>query len=101
MCEYLQLAKNGNCRLTSKQCPYTYFCAKINNYKISSNFPKKCNVAEQAEIPEGYYKVCFEKRGNLYINYKGHIEIVKNPFDETPAFVKMFKNKNGTWRIRK
>ena len=46
--------------------------------------PINCKVKENAEAPEGYYKVCFEKRGNLYIDVNGHIEIVKNPFDNVP-----------------
>ena len=62
--------------------------------------PMNCKVKQQAEIPEGYYKVCFEKRGNLYIDFNGHIEIISNPFDIVPLYVKATKLKNGKWRLK-
>ena len=63
--------------------------------------PINCKVKDKAEIPEGYYKVCFEKRGSLYIDMNGHVEIIPNPFDDVPLYVKATKLKNGTWKIRK
>ena len=63
--------------------------------------PKNCKVKENAKAPEGYYKVCFEKRGNLYININGHVEIIPNPFEEVPLYVKAVKLKNGQWRLKK
>ena len=63
--------------------------------------PINCKVKENAEAPEGYYKVCFEKRGNLYIDINGHIEIVKNPFDNVPLYVKVIKLKNGKFKLKK
>lgn len=62
--------------------------------------PTNCKVKKQQEIPEGYYRVCFEKRGNLYIDYNGHIEIIHNPFDSIPLFVKVIKLKSGKWRLK-
>ena len=63
--------------------------------------PKSCKVKQQREIPEGYCRVCFEKRGNLYVDYNGHIEIIPNPFNEVPLYVKVIKMKNGKWRLKK
>lgn len=63
--------------------------------------PINCKVKENAEAPEGYYKVCFEKRGNLYIDVNGYIEIVKNPFDNVPLYVKVIKLKNGKFKLKK
>lgn len=101
MCEYLQLNQKGLCSITQSQCPYVYYCSRHNRYRPQSVFPKNCKVAEQVTIPEGYYKVALCRHGNLYVDYNGHIEIVKNPFDEVPKYVKLTKQKNGNWRVRK
>ena len=63
--------------------------------------PENCKVKKDIEAPEGYYKVCFEKRGNLYVDMNGHVEIIPNPFDEVPIYVKAYKLKNGNWKIKK
>lgn len=65
------------------------------------NMPNVCKVKQRADIPEGYYKVCFAKRGNLYVNIDGVIRIIPNPFDEVPQFVKATKLKNGAWKVKK
>ena len=65
-----------------------------------NNMPTNCKVKQQQEIPEGYYKVCFEKKGNLYIDFNGHIEIIPNPFNEIPLYVKATKMKNNKWRLK-
>lgn len=101
MCQYLEIKNKGYCKLLNNQCPYVYFCTKQGCYREQKNFPTKCKLIENAEIPQGYYKVCFEKRGNLYVDYNGHIEIVRNPFEEVPKFVKMIKGRNGVWRVKK
>ena len=63
--------------------------------------PKNCKIKQQNNIPEGYYKVWFEKRGNLYVDLNGHIEIIPNPFEEVPLYVKVFKLRNGSWKLKK
>ena len=62
--------------------------------------PENCKVKQNLEAPEGYYKVCFEKRGNLYVDMNGHVEIIKNPFNKVPTYVKAIKLKNGNWRLK-
>ena len=62
--------------------------------------PSNCKVKEQAEIPKGYYKVCFERRGKLYIDIDNNVKIVPNPFDYVPLYVKVTKYKNGNIKIR-
>ena len=99
MCEYLELDK-GYCKIGDNQCPYVYFCTKRNMYRPLSSFPERCAKAERASIPKGYYKVCVSRRGKLYVDYNGHIEIVDNPFDEVPAYVKLYKTKAG-WKVKK
>lgn len=62
--------------------------------------PENCKVKENRNIPKGYYKVCFEKRGNLYVSIDDKIQIFSNPFDHVPSFVKIFKFKNGNFKIK-
>lgn len=63
--------------------------------------PENCKVKKKVATPDGYYKVCFEKRGRLYIDMNGHVEIIPNPFDDVPLYVKATKLKNGTWKLKK
>lgn len=65
--------------------------------------PKECNVKSQAvEIPKGCYPVSFEKKGKLYVNMNGVIKIFDNPYrSEIPEYVKVQKNKQGEFYIRK
>ena len=30
-----------------------------------------------------------------------HVEVIQNPFDEVPLYVKATKMKNGKWRLKK
>lgn len=99
MCKYADLDK-GQCFITYQVCPYLYFCNKIQKYKFSSLAPSNCKIKRNMEIPEGYYQVCFERRGELYIDVNGVIEIIQNPYDFTPLYVKMNKLKSGVWKIK-
>lgn len=100
MCQYLDLTK-GRCRISKDICPYAYFCNKKNVYKELKSMPIDCKVKEQVQAPEGFYKVCFEKHGKLYILVGNNIEIVPNTYDHTPLYVKMTRLKSGKWKIRK
>ena len=62
--------------------------------------PINCKIKDKAEAPEGYYKVCFGKRGNLYVDIEGHVEVIKNTFDNIPLYVKATKLKSGKWRLK-
>lgn len=84
-----------------KNCPYMYYCNKEKRWKPMNNMPLNCKVKQIKSIPNGFYKVCFEKRGNLYIDFNGHIEIIPNPFDEVPLYVKATKLKTGKWKLKK
>lgn len=102
MCEYLDIEGNkGRCKVTNQICPYAYFCNKTGTWKPSSHMPAKCKVKEQADIPKGYYQVCFERKGNLYVDIEGCIQIIPNPFDNVPLYVKATKLKSGKWRLKK
>lgn len=99
MCEYVNI-KEGKCNITKDICPYLYFCNKEKRYKVNSSMPSNCKIKQNAEIPNGYYKVCFQRKGNLYISVDKKIEIIKNPYDFMPTFVKMTKLKSGAWKIK-
>lgn len=72
-------------------------------WKESKNMPEKCNLQEKLDVPRGYYKVVFEKKGYLYVNMNNNIYIVKNifPLDKIPDYVKLSKNKQGKWYVKK
>lgn len=96
MCEYV----NGNqCRILHDSCPYMYYCTKTQGYRPSRNMPTDCNVKANVKTPKGYYKVIHERKGYLYIDYKGNGIQVPNPFDEVPLYVKVRKNRNGQYTV--
>ena len=61
-------------------------------------------MCKYADLDKGQcfitYQVCFERRGKLYIDVNGVIEIIQNPYDFTPLYVKMNKLKSGVWKIK-
>lgn len=98
MCNY---ARENKCAITEEYCPYVYFCTKRNIWKMSSNAPEKCRIKEQYEIPKGYYKVQFERKGKLYVVVGDQTIPIANPYDYVPVFVKLRKNKEGKFYIIK
>lgn len=98
MCEFVN---NNICTLTNNVCPYMSFCNRLHCWKPSPYMPKNCKIKKNAEIPKGYYKVCYVKRNKLYVSIDGYVEIFDNPFNEAPAYVKVIKKKNGEKVIKK
>ena len=101
MCEY---SFENKCKLTNGTCPYVYFCNKTMTWKESNSMPLECKVkAQNVQKQNGKYLVAFEKRGYLYINIDGNIEVIKSPYKtgEAPNYVKAQKNKQGKWFIKK
>lgn len=96
MCNFV---KENQCSITKQICPYVYYCNKNQRWMPSKFMPTDCKIKISQDAPPGYYKVCYEKRGNLYISVNGYIEIYKNPYDFIPNFVKL-KNKNGKKYIK-
>lgn len=99
MCDYLTL-QEGTCNINKEKCPFIYYCNKIQGYKELKAMPENCKVKQNFSIPKGFYKVCFERRHRLYIQIEDGIIILKNPYDYTPFFVKVYKAKNGMWKIK-
>ena len=97
MCQYL---KENECNILHNICPWTYYCNKSDTWNFK-NEGNSCKVKLNVETPKGYFKVCFERHGNLYVSINNKIEIIQNPFDEVPLYVKATKLKNGNWRLKK
>ena len=95
LCNFLTLT-TGKCSLINNKCPFVYYCNKIRQFKPLESFPKKCKMINKSNAIYGknIFKVEFEKRGKLYINYNGVIKIISNPFNYIPSFVKIQEN-NG------
>ena len=100
MCNYVNI-EEGKCKITKNICPYLYFCNKTKSYKPNASMPSNCKIKQNFELPNGCYKVCFERKGKLYVSIDGHIEIIPNPFDTVPLYVKATKLKTGKWRLKK
>lgn len=99
MCEYVEISK-GKCNITNDICPFLFYCNKEKRYKENQSIYKSCKIKTKVEVPMGYHKVCFERRGNLYISIDGKIEVVANPFNTIPMYVKVTKLKNGKIRLK-
>ena len=98
MCRYI--INENFCSILNSTCPWTYCCNKSKKW-IFKKEGEKCKVFLNSFVPEGYCKVCFEKRGNLYISINNQIQVVPNPFNDVPLYVKATKLKNGKWRLKK
>lgn len=97
MCNYL---KENQCSILNSACPWAYYCNKKSQWLFKSE-GKDCKVLKSQEIPQSYYWVRFERRGRLYVDIDGQIEIIPNPFDEVPLYVKATKTKGGKWKLKK
>ena len=97
MCNYL---KENKCSILNNNCPWVYYCNKKSMW-IFKQEGKNCKVLKGLDVPSGYYLVKFERRGRLYIDINGQIEIIPNPFNDVPLYVKAVKLKNGKWRLKK
>lgn len=98
MCKYLK--DLNKCRITNSSCPYMYYCTKLQVWKPLKSSPKKCKIAENKEIPKGYCKVCFSRKGYLYVDIGNTNYMLKNPFDYIPKFVKVYKTRQGDFKIK-
>ena len=96
MCDFL---KENHCKLLNDICPWVYYCNKDNNWKFKKE-GNSCKVKTNANIPKGYYKVCFAKHNNLYVSVNNNILVIPNPFDIIPSYVKIYKLKDGTIRLK-
>lgn len=83
-----------------ENCPYVYFCNKKNCWREVATAPKVCKLAIKMELPKGAYLVKEERKGFLFVDVDNQTIKIKNPFDYTPKYVRLVKNKAG-YRIKK
>lgn len=94
MCKY----REGQiCNITHSNCPWAYWCGHISAFKERESCKKYCKLLKEEEqkVPEGHYKVKFERHGFLYIDFNNQILKIKNPFEDVPSFVKIKKYKTS------
>ena len=63
MCNYVNIEED-KCKITKNICPYLYFCNKTKSYKPNASMPSNCKIKQNFEVPNGCYKVCFERKGS-------------------------------------
>lgn len=88
--------EDNKCLINNNTCPWVYWCDKVNGYKWLKNAPEECNLMPKAEDKN----VLFERRGYLYVEYKGEVVKVKNIFNYIPIKVSVVKGRNGKYRIK-
>ena len=98
LCNYI--VNYNQCSIIHKNCPFIFYCKKENTWKEIQGI-KSCKQRKNKETPAGYCKVIQERNGYLYIDNNGFGIKVLNPFNDTPEFVRLFKLKNGKWRLKK
>lgn len=86
------------CKITQTKCPYTYFCDRLNTWRLSKYAPNNCPVEQKQKKPKEGYKVLFERHGYLYVSIDNQAISIKNPFNEIPLYVKVIK-KDGKYEI--
>ena len=95
MCDYV----GGNkCNITNDVCPFIYWCNKVNDWRPLSSMPNRCKRIDSLEAPEGFYKVRQSRKQWLYVDIENETIMIKNPYDEVPALVKVEQN-SDTYKI--
>jgi len=96
------------CKISKTICSFVQYCPIVGDI-ISSDGSPKCPTYLKAESNIGYSpltpnKVVFERNGNLYVELNdeyGQVVSTPNPFDYTPKFVKLLKNNDNEYYVRK
>lgn len=87
--------KDNLCLINNSRCPWSQWCGHLHVWKERSGAEKYCKLLKDEPVPQGFYKVEFERHGFLYIKYNNVTIKVLNPFDDVPKFVKVKKTKTS------
>lgn len=87
--------KENLCIITGNICPWAQWCGRLSIWKERDGASKYCKLLKDEPVPDGYYKVEFERHGFLYILFEEDVIKVKNPFNDIPKFVKVKKTKTS------
>lgn len=97
MCQHSYYKPNDiriYCKHTDLFCMYSMYCDKINKWKVNDR-GANCMLKDKKVIktPNNANRVRFEKRNQLYVEYKNMVVTVQNPYDYVPEFVYLVKIK--------
>ena len=87
--------EGNQCKAMNSECPFVYYCGRIQAYKELERAKFGCKYMNEVEIPEGYKKVEYERHGYLYVDMGDEVIKIPNPFEDIPQFVKVSKTKTG------
>ena len=92
--------EGNKCKAMNSECPFVYYCGRIQAYKELERAKLGCKYMNEVEIPEGYKKVEYERHGYLYVDMGNEVIKIPNPFEDIPQFVKVSKTKTG-YKVKK
>ena len=87
--------EGNQCKAMNSECPFVYYCGRIQAYKELERAKFGCKYMNEVEIPEGCKKVEYERHGYLYVDMGNDVIKIPNPFEDIPQFVKVSKTKTG------
>ena len=79
--------EGNQCKAMNSECPFVYYCGRIQAYKELERAKFGCKYMNEVEIPEGYKKVEYERHGYLYVDMGDGVVKIPNPFEDIPQFV--------------
>ena len=95
---YIGEVENRDRVLCKKQngkiCPFVRWCNNANCWKPLQS-QEICSLRTEYKIPDGSFKVRFEKKGELYIETNESVVVLKNPFNFVPKYVALIQENDG------
>ena len=92
--------EGNQCKAMNSECPFVYYCGRIQAYKELERAKFGCKYMNEVEIPEGYNKVEYERHGYSYVEMGNEVITIRDLFEDIPQFVKVSKTKNG-YKVKK
>lgn len=87
------------CTLTGEVCPYMYRCTtQFTWIPLASMHSCKIKEQDNVNIPEGAYKVRFQKNGFLYVEYKNGVVTI--PYDKSAPDYVFLEEIDGVIKIK-
>lgn len=103
MCPYSEYREDNRilyCTKINDVCAYSYFCNKIGKCKNTDRYII-CPELNKREVSIGMNLVRFERKGFLYIEVGDQVIVMPNPYDYVPTEVKIYKDRDGNYKIKK
>lgn len=87
------------CSKNNSPCAFVKRCYKELTWK-ESKYMEGCKIRMVVNIPDGAYKVKFERKGKLYIDLGEKTICLDNIYDNIPDYVFLTKRK-GEYKLKK